>query len=438
MIRLVLIATTAWALALTGCQTNKATYEQAFKQASLRNEPDKAEDTKQAEQRAAQHPVRDDIPAESTSLDAYKLEDLDPGQRPALDSDEGGLWMTMDRAEEKLKTSGRLVKDPALNAYVRDLTCRLAGPYCKDIRVYVLRVPYFNASMGPNGVMLLWTGALVRVQNEAQLATILSHEIGHYLRRHSLQRYRDIVNKSGAMVVFQFAAALAGVPVAGDVAALAVLASIQSYSREHEREADGYGLRLMYEQNYDPIEAHKVWDRLIKESEAIKDEDRRKRDPFFASHPAPEERLKALKDFATDIADGQHTDIGRDRYLAAVAPHMASFLEDDIKLHEFDRSAALLDMLADDGTDPALIGFFKGELHRLRNEENDLEEALAAYEDALFHGQPPVEIYRSMGIVLRKLGRHDDAKRAFAAYLLRRPDTEDAEFIKYYIDGDNT
>ena len=438
MRRLVLIAGTALALALTGCQTNRATYKGAFDQAGQRNEPKIAAEEKPPKPIAAVLSDRADQATESASLEDYKLDDLDPGQRPDLASDEGGLWLTMDRAEERLKTSGRLVKDPALNAYVRDLTCRLAGPYCKDIRVYILRVPYFNASMAPNGAMQVWTGALLRVQNEAQLATILSHEIGHYLRRHSLQRYRAIINQSGALLVFQLATAVAGAPIAGDVAALAILANLQSFNRDQEREADGYGLHLMYEQNYDPNEAHKIWDRLIAEVEATKDEDRKKRDPFFASHPPSEERRDALKKFAAKIADDQHRVVGRDRYAAAIAPYLARFLEDDVKLHEFDRSKALLDMLATDGTDGGLVDFFKGELHRLRNQDDDLEAALADYQKALSDGNPPADVYHSMGIVLRKLNRHDEAKRAFATYLQRRPNAEDAEFIQYYIDGDKS
>jgi hypothetical protein len=58
--------------------------------------------------------------------------------------------MLADRAEESLKTSGSRVRDPALNDYVKGIVCRLAGPYCTDIRVYVMRQPGFNAAMFPS------------------------------------------------------------------------------------------------------------------------------------------------------------------------------------------------------------------------------------------------------------------------------------------------
>ena len=114
--------------------------------------------------------------------------DLQPGERPGLETTEAGLWMLMDKMEERLKTSGRVVEDDALDAYMRDIVCRLEPAHCPHIRIYVVDVPYFNANMAPNGMMQVWTGLLVRTENEAQLAFVLGHELAHYVRRHSLQR----------------------------------------------------------------------------------------------------------------------------------------------------------------------------------------------------------------------------------------------------------
>ena len=96
---------------------------------------------------------------------------------------------------------------PQLNQYVQELACRLAGDHCPDIRVNLVSTPQFNASMAPNGMMQVWTGLLLRVENEAQLTAILGHEIGHYLARHSVERMRQI--KSGT-AVGQFLALFGG------------------------------------------------------------------------------------------------------------------------------------------------------------------------------------------------------------------------------------
>ena len=115
----------------------------------------------------------------SCATPSSEVRDIQPGERPALASDEAGLWMYMEDMERRLATSGRVINDPALNDYIRDVLCRLAPAYCSDIRFYVVRTPHFNASMAPNGFMQIWSGLILRAQNEAQLAYILGHELAH-------------------------------------------------------------------------------------------------------------------------------------------------------------------------------------------------------------------------------------------------------------------
>ena len=97
----------------------------------------------------------------------------------------------MDREESRLRLSPFTLRDAQFTAYIQDIACRLGGEHCPDIRVYLMRTPFFNASMAPNGMMQVWTGLLLRVENEAQLAAVLGHEIGHYVARHSVDQLRE-------------------------------------------------------------------------------------------------------------------------------------------------------------------------------------------------------------------------------------------------------
>ena len=133
-----------------------------------------------------------------------------PGEQPPKTSDEAGLWMISNDVERRLATSGHVVKDPALQQYLHQIICRLSPEHCADIRVYVVRNPHFNASMAPNGSMQVWTGLLLRVQDEAQLAAVLGHEIGHYIERHSIERWTQIISSSDAAGFFGLATAAAG------------------------------------------------------------------------------------------------------------------------------------------------------------------------------------------------------------------------------------
>jgi predicted Zn-dependent protease len=138
-----------------------------------------------------------------------------PDQRPAEGSDEAELWYIMERIERELKASPLLVRDPALNDYVHSVLCKVTDDYCRDVRVYIVDVPYFNASMAPNGAMMVWTGTLLRVRNEAQLALVLGHEFGHYRERHTLQQWRKLKHSSAFLGVFGVLASGVGAGVAG-------------------------------------------------------------------------------------------------------------------------------------------------------------------------------------------------------------------------------
>lgn len=363
---------------------------------------------------------------------AYDLADLKPNERPAPNSDEDGLWLMIERVEKNVQTAGNRIRDPKVTAYVENLTCRIAGPHCKNIRVYVMRKAAFNASMWPNGMMDVWTGLLLRARNEAQVAAVIGHEVGHYLRRHSVQRMRNIIDSTNAMVFVQFALAGAGAGAAGDILTLAVHGSIASFSRDNEREADGYGLLLMRKAGYDPREAAKIWKQLRREEAANKDNEGR--GGFFASHPSPEERDTVLALLAEKLMTTKSTDVGRDRFLDVLLPIRASLLRDELHLRRYDTFAVLLDMLMEDGANMAELHYFKGELHRLRGQDGDDKVALDAYNAAKSAtGTTPNDIDRSMALVYRKMNRSAEAKDALRRYLAANPSAPDAAMIRQMI-----
>ncbi len=361
----------------------------------------------------------------------YQIRDLDPGERPALATDEAGLWMRSDRLEQRIQTSGNLLRDPAINAYLQELTCNLADQYCGDIRIYLSRTPYFNAYMAPNGLMNVWTGLLLRVDNEAQLAAVLAHEIGHYLRRHSVQLYRDARDKTNAGAFLSVG--LGGI---GTLTQFALLGSVFAYQRDMEREADGYSLLLMARAGYDPREAHKIWARIQKEKEA--DPDPEDAPTIYATHPPSDERRDALDDLGGKVFDKLGSDkIATESFRAVIAPYKTELLRDEIDLRNFERSFALFDMLLESDPNPAEIIFFKGELHRARGDKDagDAATALDFYDKALAaEGTPPTEIYRSMGLLHRRQGNSAAAARAFRTYLELEPDSVERPFIQSYIE----
>lgn len=353
---------------------------------------------------------------------------LSPGERPSLDSDEAGLWMIMDKTEEDYKTSGKRINDEKLNAYLQDVTCRLTPEYCRDIRIYVMEVPYFNAFMAPNGAMVIWSGLLLRVRNEAQLASVLGHEIAHYLQRHSLQQMRNAINTSSAIAFLRLATAVAGVGFVGDMAAIASAGGFRAYGRDMEREADGYGMAMLTRAGYDPRESGRVWQQIIEEKEAS--EDSSFSILLFDSHPPEEERLEALNRFADRIvARGSDYQTAEQRYQEVLAPFLYDFLKDELHLREFARLEILTNTLLEYELDHGVIYFFQGEMYRLRGKEGDIEKAMQSYQKASLEEDCPPEAFRSLGLLNRKNGNGEEARRCFSEYLERTPDAVDREMI---------
>src|SRR4030067_1130229 len=90
---------------------------------------------------------------------------------------------------------------------------------------------------------------------EAQLATLLAHEMTHATHRHAIKQFRDARNKTAFLAVIT--AGTSG--LAAPLGALGTLAAITGYSREQEAEADREGFKLMVKAGYDPGEAPKLF-----------------------------------------------------------------------------------------------------------------------------------------------------------------------------------
>jgi predicted Zn-dependent protease len=350
-----------------------------------------------------------------------------PGYRPSPESDERGLWSLMDRAERDLQVSRFVIRDVELNGYIREIVCRLANDHCPDVRTYIVRTAQFNASMAPNGMMEVWTGLLLRCGDEAQLAAIIGHEIGHYLRRHTVERWRDARNKSDFGAFLGLGLAVAGLGAFGSLAQLALVASSFGFSRDQEREADEIGLELMTKAGYAPNAAAEVWEQLIAEYKAGTAE--RSRQLLFATHPEPEERMGTLREAAAK-AGGDAGEHGHERYLAKLAGVRARLVGDELALRQYGRSELVFQRLLAQWPDDGQLWFAKGEVYRLRAADGDAERALAAYARALEAKGAPPETLRSTMLVELKAGARDRAQAAFEAYLKAKPDAGDAEALR--------
>ena len=345
--------------------------------------------------------------------------------RPDISSDEGGLWSLMDREETRLRRSPFSIRDPQLRGYIQDIVCRLGAEHCPDIRAHLVHTPLFNANMAPNGMMQIWSGLMLRMDNEAQLAAVLGHEMGHYLARHSVEQLRDIKSRSA------FGQFLGLFGLAGAVGQLAVLAGSFAYSRDKEREADRIGVILMRKAGYDPAEAAKVWENLLLELKARPGGDPTKTSPMFAGHPPAEERNAVLTQLA-EAAPGGVTN--EDVWQQRIRPFRREWLLDEVKRGQYEESLSLLTrMIKRTASQPELL-YARAEVYRLRAKDGDLDTAVGDYLAAADVGGEPPETHRGLGMIYRLRRQLPEARSSFARYLELAPDAPDYPMIKSYLE----
>ena len=365
---------------------------------------------------------------------------IGPGFRPT-DTDEKGLWQQMDRVEEEVSGSNLLIKDPELVSYLQGIIGTVGGPAAKDMRIYLAHIPDFNAVMFPTGFSVVFSGLLLRMRNEAQLAGVIAHESGHFLRRHMIRSWRDTKRKSDLFAIGAMAAGVVGAGAGvymGDYVQLAQLGTILSlfaYSRAMEAEADAMGARLIAESGYPPVEMANVWEQLIGEEEASARyrRKRRRRGTLFDTHPSPTSRMQDLRITANEVTvPGKVYDNGRSRYLSKIAPVRQMLLEDQVKLNDPGASQYLLNTLALDGWN-GLLRYYEGEVWRLRNRAGDDARAAQSYAVAVAYPDAPPEAWRWHGLSLIKVGRSGEGKAALGRYLQMKPGAPDAPFIRQMV-----
>ncbi len=360
---------------------------------------------------------------------------IPPGYQPAEAQDEQGLWMEFKEMERELNKSALLVRDAELRNYIQEIVCRVAGDYCNDFRVYLIRNPGFNASMTATGMMQVWTGLIVRATSTNDIAAVVGHEIAHYTRLHSLQGFRKLKSKLATASIFDFGlAVLTG--VSAPVGQAAALLSYLSFNREQETEADLLGTRLLAEAAYDPHAAYGVWYQLLAEESAAVV----KRDNagiFSQTHPNSEERARYLKTYVDgrygppdveQIADQQLLDILNNHYLL--------LMEDQLDTNRFGRTREILERHTRIGVKPGLVNYFFGETYRQRGEDGDNALAAAAYTKSIESGSAPPEAYKSLGYLYLKEKDLQKAKEIFRQYLEVSPEATDRAMIEFYLAED--
>jgi predicted Zn-dependent protease len=208
---------------------------------------------------------------------------------------------------QKIVESGQVYDDPELQAYVDSIGQRLVANSDKpdmDFTFTVLDTPMINAFAAPGGYIYVSRGLLPYLDNEAELAGVIGHEIGHITARHHGRRQTaSITNQVVAVTAY----ILTGSSDVADASTMYGTELISGYGRDMELEADGLGAEYMYRTGYQV-------DALLEVIGVLKNQEQYQRvkakssgkpvgtyHGLYATHPRNDQRLQTVVRAAEEL-----------------------------------------------------------------------------------------------------------------------------------------
>ena len=307
-----------------------------------------------------------------------------------------------------------------------------------QVDVLVFKDRTVNAWVYPNGTVAVQTGLLAALENEAQLAAILGHEVSHFLNRHA---FIQIKAKQKQSFIGKGLGVLATAAVAAKTGALDpnLLKSGQvwtdlvtsGYSRKLETAADRQGLELMIAAGYPPDQAIPAFETM-----RISDDDQINAAKMWSSHPDIDARKKNLsKQIKKVKAVKSMEGLDSQNYLQAVSVAVLSNSQLLLQSRQFDLAIPALTKFTKTLKDDATGHYLLGEAYRKQDPEGSFDERTGAYLNSIRSDPSMAEPYRELGLAYRQQGKLESASGALTQYLDRAPNAADAPIIIWYRDN---
>lgn len=355
----------------------------------------------------------------------------------------------------EFEQKGLILNNADINNYVAKLGASLVPPQAASkapFRFYVLRDPQINAFATPSGDVFVNLGLIARLENELQLAQVLAHEIGHIVLRHSYEAYEN--QKSSRTAAHIADLALLGT----QIAYLPFVASMQSYSREKETEADRYAVERLAAVGYDVTKTGRLFDVL---NETKKGEEAE--GSIWSDHPASRERKAYVASISAGIKPVVGGRVGEAEYLPI--RHIAVMENLSLKLFskQYGLSAELAQRELKVTPRNAMLYYYQGEAYRLIAEDPEsaakeyawvnhehysdalkarfaaakqayLDNAFTGFNNALALDPNLIDAYKGRGLVHRLRGDKASAAADLRIYLSRSSNPFDRKYMAHLVE----
>jgi len=314
---------------------------------------------------------------------------------------------------------GDYTVDPAVTAYVREIGQKMAAVSDRKLpyEFNVVNDSEVNAWMLPGGKMGINRGLLLKMNDEAELAAVIGHEIIHAAAKHGAKQMQQALLLQGAAIAASLAIdastddeLVQGIGAIGVQVASILLQS--KFSRDDESQADHYGMVYMSRAGYDPQAAVSVQKLLLKESQGQPDNLFTR---LLSDHPPSAERVAANRAFAAQLPTGGKS--AHDEYhqrlaiLFRDAPAYAVYdkAQEALKKGDFKTAQALAAKAIRKEPKEALFHVLKG---RAMEHMYMGKQALNEYRKAAQLNPGYYESHLRLGLLLDAMGNRYQAKQA--------------------------
>jgi len=378
--------------------------------------------------RRSRRPGRNALLAAAVTITATFLGCAGPQPDIARDKvlergDEQWLWRRTLEEQQTLLAGNAVSRDRSAGAYVNQVIAKLRPAeteYRWKFRAYILDDPFINAFAYPNGVIFISTGLLARLENEAQLASLLAHEMAHCTGRHALRTYRMSGGRSVDRRLERDATAEAD----------GCSENRAEMLRGLELEADAAGLDMLMKAHYDPQEALNVF-KHQRDALATAGATAPRR---TEAHPHWQERMKALKNRlagkACPVGDGVRGTAVYNRRMQGV------FLQNgrlNLRHGRFRWAQQDLRRYLDLQPGDAAAHCLLGETLRQEGSRDGTQKALEHFQAAIRWDGSCAAAYKAIGVLHFKQGRRALARKFLETGLALAPEDADNAFISHYL-----
>lgn len=362
--------------------------------------------------------------------------------RVPADDDEMALWALAARHENNLIQSGRTFNEPHVEAYLKKITGNLIGEQVADTGITLKYLLVADTAprtwVYPYGTVVVHTGLLASMDNEAQLAAVLAHEFSHFLKRHA---YTELVanplpsllakdeNRLGTMILVPESK---GVDTATNTTGrFWTDLAINGFSRTLETAADRHALELMADAGYETNQAAVAWEQIDRNTMS----ERPDITLIWSIHHRPLNRIKSVNAITAANYFNSYEMTGALPYYEGIAPALIANASTELKMHFYERARMQIRMYLSVNPDDPIADFLIGESWRLEQPVGpDFTRRIEAYERALAKDARFAPAWKELGMYYRFHGQNDLARDAFDKYLLYGEGMPDAGIIRGYLD----